>query len=84
MTQLVRIGNSQGIRIPKTLIEQAHLEGKSLELRVVRNGLLISPVDAPREGWEEAIQATLKVQVEEPVDHEWLDAALTSDEEWTW
>jgi len=28
MAHLVRIGNSQGIRIPKAFIEQAHLEGK--------------------------------------------------------
>jgi len=43
MTHLVKIGNSQGIRIPKPLVEQAQLEGKELKLQLVSNGLLISP-----------------------------------------
>ena len=32
MTTLIKIRNSQGIRIPKPLIPQAHLENVSLEL----------------------------------------------------
>ena len=36
---LVKIGNSQGIRIPKPLILQAHLENVDLELEVLENGL---------------------------------------------
>ncbi|MEA2111469.1 MAG: AbrB/MazE/SpoVT family DNA-binding domain-containing protein, partial [Campylobacterota bacterium] len=45
MTTLTKIGNSQGIRIPKPLIQQAHLENASLELEVLENGLLIKPVN---------------------------------------
>ena len=44
MTNLVKIGNSRGIRIPKTLIEQVHLEGKELKLTVIDGGIFISPV----------------------------------------
>jgi antitoxin MazE len=44
MAYLVKIGNSQGIRIPKPLIEQAHLEGKELQLQVVNGGLFIAPI----------------------------------------
>ena len=33
MAHLVKIGNSQGIRIPKPLVEQAQLEGKELKLQ---------------------------------------------------
>ena len=43
MANLVKIGNSQGIRIPKALIEQAHLEDKELKLQIVKDGLLVSP-----------------------------------------
>jgi antitoxin MazE len=84
MATLVRIGNSQGIRIPKALIEQARLEDKELKLQIVKDGLLVSPSKKPREGWKEAIEASLSVQGKEPLDGEWLDASLVSDHEWEW
>nr|VFJ45415.1 MAG: antitoxin MazE [Candidatus Kentron sp. DK] len=43
MVQLVKIGNSQGVRIPRPLVEQAHLEGKELTIRIVTDGVLITP-----------------------------------------
>jgi antitoxin MazE len=55
-TELVRIGNSRGIRIPKPLIEQCGL-GNTVELRVENDRLVISPRRGPREGWEEAFRA---------------------------
>ena len=45
MTMLTKIGNSQGIRIPKPLIQQAHLENVNLELEVLDNGLLIKSIN---------------------------------------
>jgi len=54
--ELVRIGNSRGVRIPKPLIEQCGL-GDTVELRVENDCLVISPERRPRQGWEEAFQA---------------------------
>ena len=60
MTILTKIGNSQGIRIPKPLIQQAHLENVSLELEVLENGLLIKPVNnTGRSSWKENIEKVL-------------------------
>lgn len=60
MTTLTKIGNSQGIRIPKPLIQQAHLENVSLELEVLENGLLIKPVNnTGRDSWKENIEKVL-------------------------
>ncbi len=84
MANLVKIGNSKGIRIPKALIEQAHLEDKELKLQIVKDGLLVSPSKKPREGWTEAIEASLATHGKEPLDSEWLDAPLASDDEWEW
>ncbi len=57
MTMLTKIGNSQGIRIPKPLIQQAHLENVSLELEVLENGLLIKPINnTGRDAWKENIE----------------------------
>jgi antitoxin MazE len=55
-TEIVRIGNSRGIRIPKPIIEQCGF-GESVELRVEKNRLIISPQGLARQGWEEAFAA---------------------------
>ncbi|QOJ22656.1 MAG: AbrB/MazE/SpoVT family DNA-binding domain-containing protein [Gammaproteobacteria bacterium] len=84
MTHLIKIGNSQGIRIPKPLIEQADLEGKDLQLQVVEGGLLISPKKSARDGWRESIKNTLETRGAESLDQEWLNAPLTTEDDWTW
>lgn len=54
-TKLVRIGNSQGVRIPKPLLEQAGLEGE-VRLRVVESGIMIEGATRPRAGWDAAAE----------------------------
>ncbi|MEA2047081.1 MAG: AbrB/MazE/SpoVT family DNA-binding domain-containing protein [Campylobacterota bacterium] len=57
MSTLITIGNSQGIRIPKPIIKQAHLEDTELELVIVEEGLLIKPVvKMNRESWVSDIE----------------------------
>lgn len=57
MTMLIKIGNSQGVRIPKAIIKQARLENSPLEFEVTAQGLLLKPVQKkPREGWAEAFK----------------------------
>ena len=54
--ELVRIGNSRGIRIPKPIIDQCGF-GDTVDLRVEQDCLVIAPDRPPRQGWEEAFQA---------------------------
>lgn len=54
-TKLVRIGNSQGVRIPKPLLEQAGLEGE-VRLRVVESGIMIEGATRTRAGWDAAAE----------------------------
>lgn len=84
MTTLIRIGNSQGIRIPKAIIEQARLENKQLEFKITDNGLLIQPVEKNRGGWKEQFDKALKSQESNDADQEWLDAPLVDEEDWEW
>ena len=86
MTSLTRIGNSQGVRIPKTIIEQAHLENKKLIFKVVDEGLLIQPIESPRQGWKEQFDKVLQSQESEEnnIDNEWLEAPLTGIKDWEW
>ena len=85
MPSLIRIGNSRGIRIPKTLIQQAGLADKELEFSVIEDGLLIKPVRRrPRQGWEQLIREALQTHGDEDVDSEWLNAPLIDDSDWEW
>ncbi|QKQ24486.1 AbrB/MazE/SpoVT family DNA-binding domain-containing protein [Candidatus Ruthia endofausta] len=83
---LIQIGNSQGIRIPKPIIEQAHLSGFELELKVVDEGLLIKSHKSVivRDGWQESIENHIKLFSKEQVDNEWLHATLIDDSDIEW
>ena len=78
MAELIQIGNSKGVRIPKVLIEQAGLEGRELELRLVQGGLLIRPVRQPRQGWDEIVR-TAVARGEVDYDQAWLEANLDGE-----
>lgn len=79
--QIIQIGNSQGIRIPKVLIDELNLSG-TIELTKSDQGLLISP-NEPRAGWEEAFdQASADLTSEE---RQFLNFPNQFDEEeWQW
>jgi antitoxin MazE len=54
-TRIVSIGNSQGIRIPKLLLEQTGLSGE-VEISAEGRALLIQPARRPRATWVAAFQ----------------------------
>jgi antitoxin MazE len=51
--QIIRIGNSQGIRIPKALLEESRIKGE-VELVLAEDGILIRAARRPRAAWDEA------------------------------
>jgi antitoxin MazE len=61
--ELIRIGNSRGIRIPKPLIEQCGL-GATVELSIENDRLVVSSKRRPRQGWSEAFRAAAAAQDE--------------------
>ena len=58
--RLVQIGNSRGIRLPKTILAEAHLEDE-VELKAEPGCILIRSARRPRAGWAEAAQQMRKV-----------------------
>jgi antitoxin MazE len=74
--QIVRIGNSRGIRIPRAVIEQTGL-GDVVELEVRRGALLIRRPSRPRTGWDDAFR-----RMAEQGDDAWLDRGATRETEW--
>ena len=82
-TKIIKVGNSQGIRIPKLFLEQTRL-GDEVELEAQDDQIIIRPVTYPRQGWDEAFKA-----MAERGDDQLLDADLTGQtrwdqEEWEW
>ena len=81
-TSIVTIGNSQGIRIPKILLEQSKLSGE-VELEVKGESIVILPARKPRQNWDEEFQRALAEDGEE----EMLGGDVQNDfdeEEWEW
>ena len=86
MSTLISIGNSQGIRIPKPIIKQAHLENTQLEFVVVEDGLLIKPVTKThRNSWAsniEQVYANNKDKKDEALLSDLLDDSDLEDYTW--
>lgn len=82
-TQIVKIGNSQGIRIPKILLEQSGLQGE-VELDVSQGRIIIRSVTNPREGWAKAFKQMAARSDDVLLDGDMLQEASFDTTEWDW
>ncbi len=80
-TRIIRIGNSQGIRIPKPLLEQSGITDE-VELEIEDNKIIIHAAESPRRGWEEAFAAMAQhgddILIDPDAESDW------DHEEWQW
>ena len=83
-TQLIKIGNSRGVRLPKAVIQQVGLEG-DIELEVRPNEVAIRPAKKkPREGWAEAFQRMAAAGDDAMLDEPLPSLTKFDEEEWEW
>jgi len=80
--EIIKIGNSKGLRIPKAFLEQCGMKDV-VNLTVEDHSLVIKPYKEARKGWGKAFQqmATHKDDVlldSDLVSHSW------DEEEWEW
>lgn len=81
--RLIKIGNSQGLRIPKPILEQTGITG-DVEIELEKNKIIIRPVQKVREGWDKAFKKMAEngddeiVINDNDISHSW------DDEEWQW
>ena len=81
--KIVAIGNSRGVRLPKSLLEQAGIEG-DVEVEVDGNTLILrSKKKGPRQGWEKAFQVMSEQGDDELLDSKSM-ASAWDQEEWEW
>ena len=77
--QIVPIGNSKGIRIPKSVLEQCRIKGE-VDLSIVNGNIVITPVHkTPRLGWAEQFE-----RMHEMGEDKLLDNVVNSNEDWEW
>ena len=82
-TRIVKIGNSQGIRIPKLLLEQSNL-GEEVELELDQNQIIVRPVHPVRHGWAEAFKVMSERGDDSLLDGEVPVSTQWDEEEWEW
>lgn len=81
--QIVRIGNSRGVRIPKPLLEQTGLSGE-VEIIVADDALVIRPVKQPRQHWAAAFQEMARHGDDALLDGEAHRLSRWDEDEWEW
>lgn len=85
ITRIVKIGNSQGIRIPKILLEQSGLTDEEVELEVKKDQLIIRRKKSVRQNWASAFQAMAKNRDDRLLDQDLLlDLSSWDAIEWEW
>ncbi len=82
-TRLVKIGSAQGVRIPKTLLEQAGLTGEAVEIETQNGQIIVRPARAARQGWE-AQFAAMASDDKLTDDGESLTLTTWETSEWEW
>lgn len=82
--QLIKIGNSRGVRLPKSVIEQVGLED-GIELEVRSNEVAIRPAKRkPRAGWAESFKAMAEAGDDALIDGPLPSLTKFDEEEWEW
>jgi len=82
-TAIRRMGNSSGVIIPKTILDELKVSaGDPVDLRAEGGRVLIEPVRRKaHESWDEDAR---RVAAEEPIDSEWLDFPNDADDQLVW
>lgn len=82
-TRIIQIGNSQGIRIPKPILEQLGF-GEEVELEVLRDQLVVRSAQQPRQQWEAYFQAMAEAGDDQLLDDDPLILTDWEECEWEW
>ena len=80
---IVKIGNSQGIRIPKPLLDQTGIKD-DVELEVDKTQIIIRPISHPRSGWDNAFRNMAENGDDELMDGNDTIAHSWDEKEWQW
>jgi antitoxin MazE len=80
---IIQIGNSKGIRIPKALLEQTGF-GQEVELEVIDQKIIIHSVVRSRQGWDQKFKLLVENQEDRVSNLEDLIENQFDRDEWEW
>ncbi len=84
LTKIIRIGNSRGIRIPKSFIEQSGINNE-VELELKDDRIIIKSLSNVRKNWDSAFKKMYENHDDILLDSNSLSNQSSWDnEEWTW
>jgi antitoxin MazE len=80
--EIIKIGNSKGLRIPKAFLKQSKIKN-TVQLTVKDHSLIITPYEEVRSGWEDSFKLMAENEDDTLLDmnnieHSW------DEEEWVW
>ena len=82
-TRIVKIGNSQGIRIPKPVLEQLGFV-EEVELEILSDQLVVRSSHLPRQNWEEQFKTMAAAGDDKLLDEETISLSAWDESEWVW
>jgi antitoxin MazE len=82
-TRIVKIGNSQGVRIPKLLLERSNL-AEEVELEAGENRIVIRSARQPRQDWENAFREMAERGDDVLLDRNARTQTRWDEDEWQW
>lgn len=62
IAKLIQIGNSKGVRIPKSVIEKYSFDNE-LEIIESKEGIIIKPISQIRKGWDAMFKKANRFEV---------------------
>ncbi|WP_282019190.1 AbrB/MazE/SpoVT family DNA-binding domain-containing protein [Salegentibacter mishustinae] len=65
-TSIIKIGNSRGLRLSKTILEKYHIKDK-VELILEKGHIILRPIESPRKNWEEKFKEMANNNDDEPL-----------------
>ena len=81
--RVIKIGNSQGLRIPKPILEQTGIL-KDVEIEVEKDQIIIRPVKDAREGWDDAFKVMGEKGDDKPIIEDEDIVHSWDEDEWQW
>jgi antitoxin MazE len=81
--RIVKIGNSQGIRIPKPILEQSGIT-EEVDILVEDNQIVIRPLSNPRAGWDTAFKKMAEKGDDRLLNGEPSVPTAWDETEWQW
>ena len=83
-TKLIRIGNSQGVRIPKPLIKESGLS-EEIEMILRDNEIILRSPEETRKDWDQSFEKMAEKGDDQLLDKEEVECPGEWDlNEWTW